>query len=67
VAQCAYAKSACFWLETGWDPSTSGDTSGHPMTLPTELRRIIETWPSLPRHIVRAITALVESAFEALR
>ena len=40
VPQCPYAKSACFWLETGWEVSASGDASGHPMTLPLELRQV---------------------------
>jgi hypothetical protein len=31
------------------------------MSLPPELRRVIEAWPSLPRHIVRTIVALVDS------
>jgi hypothetical protein len=31
------------------------------MTLPPELRRVIEAWTSLPRHIVRAVMALVDS------
>jgi hypothetical protein len=35
------------------------------MTLPLELRQVIVAWPSLPRHIVRAVMALVESALEA--
>jgi hypothetical protein len=67
VAQCPYAKSACFWLETDWDPPASGDSSGHPMTLPPESRQVIAAWPCLPRHIVRAVMALVESALEAPR
>jgi hypothetical protein len=35
--------------------------SWHRMTLPPELRQIIGAWPSLPRNIVRAIMALIES------
>jgi hypothetical protein len=31
------------------------------MTLPPGLQRVIEAWPSLPRHIVLAILALVDS------
>ena len=67
VPQCPYGKSACFWLETGWESSASGDTSGQPKTLPLELHQVIEAWPSLPRHIVRAVMALVESSLEATR
>jgi hypothetical protein len=65
VPQCLYGKSACFWLEIGWESSASRDTSGQPKTLPPELNQVIEAWPSLPRHIVRAVMALVESALEA--
>jgi hypothetical protein len=56
---CLYGNSGCFWLETGWKSPASGDMPGHRMTLPPELRLVIEAWPSLPRHIVRAIVALV--------
>jgi hypothetical protein len=35
------------------------------MTLPPELRRVIEALPSLPRHVVRAVVALVEAALES--
>ncbi len=58
---CLYGKQGCFWLETGWESAAPGDTSGRPMTLPPELRQVIKAWPSLPRHVVRAILALVES------
>jgi hypothetical protein len=64
MPQCPYAKALCLWLETGWERSAPGDLSGHRMALPPELRQVIEAWPVLPRQIVRAIMALVESALE---
>jgi hypothetical protein len=62
---CPYGKHGCFWLETGWEPSASGDASGHPVTLPPELRQVIEAWAFLPREVVRAMLALVQSAPES--
>src|SRR5262249_59669831 len=57
---CLYGKSGCFWREAGWKPAAPGGSSGHSVTLPPELQRVIEAWPSLPRHVIRAILALVE-------
>ena len=52
------------WLEMGWRCSAPGDGLGQPVTLPTEFRRVIEAWNSLPAYAVRAILALVDSAAE---
>jgi hypothetical protein len=38
----------CFQLETGWEPSPSGDSLGLFITLLPEQRRVIEAWPALP-------------------